>query len=166
MTNLASKFKDDILVRYSSFVFRSCSSCNTGITWFVSTKETRWYQNRCCRTSSSEVIVEQRKAWKIMLDPNTFWPLAPKRLTCCQIWKLTPDIPFHCASSAFCWLKLSVLVWVLGQLKWCPARCTKNGENFALMTSFDLENVDLRYQNLHQKEFLCGPTHPLSYWCF
>ena len=28
-TNLASKFKDDILVRYSSFVFRYCSSCNT-----------------------------------------------------------------------------------------------------------------------------------------
>ena len=31
---------------------------------------------------------------------------------------------------------------------------------FALMTSFDLEDVDLGSPNLHHKEFLCGPTHP------
>ena len=71
--------------------------------------------------------------------------------------KSRPDSPFHCAPTAFCGLKLSFLVWVLCQLKQSPARLTKNGEIFALMTSFDLENVDPRSRNLHQQKFLCGP---------
>ena len=66
-----------------------------------------------------------------MLDPNTFWALASKRLTWSQIWELTTDRPFQCTSSALCGLNLSVLVLVLGQLKRCPARLTKNGENIA-----------------------------------
>ena len=32
-------------------------------------------------------------------------------------------------------------------------------ENFAMMTLFDLENVDLGSPNLHFKEFLYGPTY-------
>ena len=59
-----------------------------GITRFVSTRETRWCQICCCRTNNAEVIVEKRKNWKLMLDPNTFWPLAPKRLTWGQTWEL------------------------------------------------------------------------------
>ena len=31
------------------------------------------------------------------------------------------------------------------------------------MTSFDLANVDQKSRNLHQKEFICGPTHPASW---
>ena len=54
---------------------------------------------------------------------------------------------------------LSVLVWVLGQLKRSPARLTKNGETIAVMTSFNLENADPMSRNLHQKE-LCEPTFP------
>ena len=56
-----------------------------------------------------------------------------------------------------------MLVWLLCQLKRCSARLTKNGESFALMTSFDLENIDLRPPNLHQKELLCGPTPPPNF---
>ena len=33
------------------------------------------------------------------------------------------------------------------------------------MTSFDLENVNPRSRNSHQKEFLCGSTHP-QVWFF
>ena len=49
------------------------------------------------------------------------------------------------------------------QLRRSLARLAKNGENFALMTSFDLENVNPKSQNLHQKDFLCGSTHPHSF---
>ena len=62
--------------------------------------------------------------------------------------------------SDICGLKLFVLVWVPGQLKRCSARLAKNGENFALMMTFDLENIDPKSLNLHQKEFLCKPTPP------
>ena len=53
------------------------------------------------------------------------------------------------------------LLWPLGCVK-RPARLTKQCEHFALTTSFDLraENIDPKSQNLHQREFLCGPTHP------
>ena len=142
-------------------VFFLAKMCTTRL---FSTRKTRWCQNRCCRTNNSDVIIEKRKVWKIMLDPNTFWPLAPKPLAWRRIWELTPDSPFHFASSAFCGLKLSVFVWVLGQLRRCLTLLSKNGENFAFMTSFDLENVysRSRSQNLHQKEFLCEPTHSPS----
>ena len=43
-----------------------------------------------------------------------------------------------------------------------PCTFSKNGENFALMTSFDLENVDRRSHNLHRREFLGGLTYPPS----
>ena len=76
-----------------------------------------------------------------------------------QTCVLTPDSPCHCTSSTFCELKLSVLVWVLAQVKQSPARLTKNGESFSLMMPFDLENVDPRTQNLHQKEFLCASIY-------
>ena len=36
-------------------------------------------------------------------------------------------------------------------------------ENFAIMTSFDLENIDLGSPNLHLKQFLYGPTYPLRF---
>ena len=49
------------------------------------------------------------------------------------------------------------------RLKQSAASLTKKCENFALMTSFDLEDVDLASPNLHHKEFLCGPTHPPSF---
>ena len=67
-------------------------------------------------------------SWKIMFDTSTFWPLTLKGLTWCQILEPSPDILFHCASFA---LKLSVLVWVPGQLKRNPVRLTKTGEHFA-----------------------------------
>ena len=62
-------------------------------------------------------------------------------------------------------LKLSVLVWVSGQLKRRPAPKPKMAKKIALMTSFDLENVETRSRTLHQKDFLWEPTHPQS-WIF
>ena len=72
-----------------------------GITQFVSTRETGRGQIRYCRTNSLEVIVEKLKIWKIVLHPNTFWSPAPKRLTWCQIWELTPNNPVHCTYCLF-----------------------------------------------------------------
>ena len=37
---------------------------------------------------------------------------------------------------------------MIGQLKRYPARLTKNGENFAFMTTFELENIDPRSRPL------------------
>ena len=71
------------------------------ITRFFPTREARWCQIRWCRANSLEVIIEKRKIWKIVLDPNTFLPLAPKRLAWGQIWELTADSPVHCASAVF-----------------------------------------------------------------
>ena len=56
-----------------------------------------------------------------------------------------------------------MLVWARDRLKQNAACLTKKCENFALMTSFDLEDVDLGSPKLHHKEFLCGPTHPASF---
>ena len=44
-----------------------------------------------------------------------------------------------------------------------PALLTGKCENFAMMTSFDLENIDLGSPNLDPKEFLYGPTYPLYF---
>ena len=109
------------------------------------------------------LLKEKLKVRKMVLDPGELWPLAPRRLTWGQIWRHVSDSPIHCASSLFCRSKLSVLVWVRDRLKQSAARLTKKCENFALMTSFDLEDVDLRSPNLHHKEFLCWSTHPPSF---
>ena len=50
---------------------------------------------------------------KTVLDPSKLWPLVPKRILS-QIWDKIAYNPSHCAYSAFCRLKLSVLVWVPG----------------------------------------------------
>ena len=79
----------------------------------------------------------KRKVRKMVLDPGKLWPLAPKPLTWDQIWQLIPDSPIQ--------------------------RFTKKCEIFALMTSFDLDDVDLVSPDLHHKEVWCGPTHPTSF---
>ena len=98
-----------------------------------------------------------------MFDLGELWPLAFKRLTWGQIWQLVPDSLLHCASSAFCRSKLSLLVRAPDRLKQSAARFGKKCKHFALMTSLDLEVVDPRSPNLYHKEFLCGPTHPPSF---
>ena len=60
----------------------------------------------------------------------------------------------------FCRLSLSVIVWAPERLNWSPALSNGKCENFAIMTSFDLQNIDLGSPNLHLKEFLYGPTYP------
>ena len=99
----------------------------------------------------------------MLLDPGQLWPLAPKQLIWGQIWQLISESPIHCTSSLFCRLKLSVLVWARDRLKQSAARLTKKCENFALITSFDLEDVDLGSPNLHHKKFLCGPIYPRKF---
>ena len=56
-----------------------------------------------------------------------------------------------------------MLVWARVPLKQSAARLNKKCEKFALMTSFDLEDVKLGSPNLYHKEFLCGPTQPPSF---
>ena len=61
----------------------------------------------------------------------------------------TPDSPCHYASSAFCGLKLPVLVGMPGQLKRSLALLAKNDKDSVLMTSFGLEYVHLRSRTFH-----------------
>ena len=120
-------------------------------------------QIRCYKTNSSEVIVEKRKVWRIVLDTNTFLPLAPKRLTWGQNWELISDSPFHCTFSAFCGLKLSVLVLALGQLKWCPTRLTKNDENFAFMTYLTLKMLIQGHEICTRKKVIMRAYPPPNF---
>ena len=43
-----------------------------GITRLLLTRKPRWCQTRCCRTNSSEVIVEKCKIWKIVFDLSRY----------------------------------------------------------------------------------------------
>ena len=80
------------------------------------------------------------------------YEFTPKGLTRGQILDHISESPLYCVSSDFCALKLYVyLSWfgchvVPGQLKRSPARLTENGESFALMTSFEIANVDRKSQ--------------------
>ena len=134
-----------------------------GINQFVSTRETWWCQICCCRTNCLEVIVEKWKVWK-----NSAWPhyiLTPGAKT---VW-LEVKSKNILQIAHFIVLPLLFADWsylLLGQLKRCTACLTKNGKHFALMTSFDIKNVDPRSQNLHQEEFLCGLPPPPPGWVF
>ena len=70
------------------------------------------------------------------------------------------DRPLDGASAAFCRLLLSVIVLAPERLNGSPALLTGN---FTMMTSIDLENIDLRLLNLHLKEFFYGHTYPLHF---
>ena len=98
-----------------------------------------------------------------MFGFGTLWPLEPKPLTWGQIWDHISDWPFRCASSRFCRLSLSIMVWAAERLNWNPALLNGTCENFAMMTSFYLENIDLGSQNLHLTEFLYEPTYPPNF---
>ena len=58
----------------------------------------------------------------MVLDPGELWPLAPKRLTWGQIWRLIPDSPIHCASSLF--LQIEAICLSLGARPAKAKRCT------------------------------------------
>ena len=57
-------------------------------------------------------------------------------------------------------MKLSVLVWVPGHLKRNPARLTKNGENFALMSHFTLKMLIQRQKICTRKSSYAGLQAP------
>ena len=49
------------------------------------------------------------------------------------------------------------------QLNWSPALLTGECENCAMMTPFNLENIDLGSPNLRVKDFLYGSTYPTNF---
>ena len=94
-----------------------------------------------------------------MVDLGKLWPLS---LNCWPKVKseTTSQIGHFIAHLLHCWrLLLSVIVWAPERLNWSPALLTGRRENFAMMTSFDYENINLGSPNLHLKEFLYGPTY-------
>ena len=60
-------------------------------------------------------------------------------------------------------LSLSIIVWAPERINWSHALFTGKCEHFAMMTSFNLENISLESPNLHLVEFLYGPTYPASF---
>ena len=105
-----------------------------------------------------------------MVDLGKLWRLEPKPLTWGQIGDYNADWSFCCASSRFCRLSLSIIVWAPERLNWSPALLTEKCNRFcqkckifAIMTSFDLENIDLGSQNLCLKEFLYRHTYPPNF---
>ena len=73
-----------------------------------------------------------------MLDPNTFWPLAPKRFTWGQIWELISDIPFHCASSAFLRIEAIFLSLDARPAKAMPCTLNQKWQNVCTSCTYDI----------------------------
>ena len=63
--------------------------------------------------------------------------------------------------SFYC-LSLSIIVWTPERLNCNPALLIGKCKHFAMMTSFDLKNIDLGTYVLHLKDFIYGPTYPAN----